>query len=106
MAQASWFVKYEKGWSHSRKSIGKTAPNSKTALCELRDEVDVRPRWGHFYSIARHFANEGYCSKNDRVSKQQLGLDLFTGSRQAQALDLFICKYSSTLGPTQIRQFD
>ena len=60
-----WFVKYEKEWPHSRKSFGKTAPNCKTALCEVRDELDVRQRLGQFYSFPRYFANEVYCSKKD-----------------------------------------
>lgn len=81
-----WFVKYEKGWSHSRKSCSKTDKNCKTALWEVRDELDVRHKLGHFYVIPRHFANGGCCSNKDSVSKQWLVH--LSGSLQAQVLDV------------------
>lgn len=75
--------------SHSRKSCSKTDENCKTALCEERDELDVRHKLGHFYVFPRHFAN-GDCSSNkDGVSKQWFVH--LSGSVQAQVLDLYSC---------------
>lgn len=81
-----WFVKYEKGWSHARESHSKTDKNCKTALWEVRDELDVRHEPGHFYVIPRHSANGGCCSNKESVSKQWLVP--LSGSVQPQVLDV------------------
>lgn len=84
-----------KGGHTQRSPLGKLPQTA--ALCEIRDELPVRQRLGHFYNIPRHFANEGCSSfphqnktkQHNSVSKQWLVP--FTGSKQAQALDLFFC---------------
>lgn len=84
-----WFIKYKKGQSHSRKSCSKTDKNCKTALCEVRDELDVRHKLGYFYVFPRRFANRGCCSNKDGVSEQWFVH--LSGSVQAQVLDLYSC---------------